>query len=97
MERAEIQDKIKARTCVPAWEGRMYSTKIFSFIMPNFMHDELAITYLKSGVLRESDFKVLPKGYKDAADEKQEPINEVEETEQAINEPKKRGPKPKYK
>lgn len=61
--KAELQEKINVRTCVPAWAGRMYSTKVFEFLIPALMYDEKAIELLKCGALRESDFKVLPAGY----------------------------------
>jgi hypothetical protein len=86
--KAELQEKINARTCVPAWAGRMYSTKVFEFLIPSLMHDEKAIELLKLGALKESDFKVLPAGY-------QKKINFVDsEAEKKPVEVVKRGRKP---
>lgn len=60
----ELIEKIKTRTCKPNWKGNKYSPKIHSHINPGFIYDELAINYLKKGVLKESDFSKLPDGYK---------------------------------
>jgi hypothetical protein len=86
--KAELQEKIIARTCVPAWAGRMYSTKVFEFLIPALMYDEKAIELLKCGALKESDFKVLPVGY-------QKKINfEAPQAEKKPIEVVKRGRKP---
>lgn len=77
MAKAEILEKVKVRTCVPAFKGLRYSNKVFCHISSELLYDEQAIEYLNNGALKESDFEVLPEGYK----------KEVKETQ------KKRGPK----
>ena len=63
MSKAEILDKVEKRTCKPSWVGRKYSPIAMANIFPEYLHDENAIEYLKSGALKESDFEVLPESY----------------------------------
>jgi hypothetical protein len=67
MAKAEILEKVAKRTCKPAWNGRKYSPIAMANIFPEYLHDENAIAYLKSGALKESDFEVLPEGFKEKA------------------------------
>ena len=80
--KAELAEKIKARTCKPAWEGLMYIRKACKHYSDALIHDEDAIDALKKGYLTESQFEVLPEGYKAKTVEEEAPK-------------KKRGPKPK--
>ena len=79
MAKAEMIEKAKNRTCEPSFKGIRYSKVVMAHISSELLNDELAIEYLQKGALKESDFKVLPKGYK----EEEKPA------------PKKRGRKPK--
>lgn len=86
--KAELAEKIKARTCKPAWEGVIYPRKACKHYSDALIHDEDAIDALKKGYLTESQFLVLPEGYKTK-------VEEVIEHSDEVKEPKKRGPKPK--
>jgi len=88
--KAELAEKIKARTCKPAWEGVIYPRKACKHYSDALIHDEDAIDALKKGYLTESQFLVLPEGYKTkAVEEVIEKVDEVKKTK------KKRGPKHK--
>lgn len=88
MARAELMEKVKVRTCQPAWVGLKYSPIVMRHILPELLYDEIAIDYLKSGALKESDFDVLPDGYKANAGQENAPIKPTSEVI------KKRGRKP---
>ena len=77
----KVIEKAKNRTCEPSFKGIRYSKVVMAHISSELLNDELAIEYLQKGALKESDFKVLPKGYKEEEEEKPAP--------------KKRGRKPK--
>ena len=50
--------------------------------MPELLHDQIAIEYLLSGILHESDFVILPDGYKGKVIEQPAQPEEVEQVEQ---------------
>lgn len=85
MAKAEILEKVSKRTCKPAWVGRKYSPIAMANLFPEYLHDENAIEYLKTGALKESDFEVLPEGYE----------LKIQFTAKEKPAKKKRGPKPK--
>ena len=62
--KAELAEKVKNRTCVPAWNGLKYIRKACAHFSDATIHDEQAIDAIKKGYLLESDFEVLPEGYK---------------------------------
>lgn len=67
--------KVKERTLEPGWTGLRYYTALCTHISSETLTDEEAIKLLKTGVLKEADFKRLPDGYK-----KPEPVkNEIAE------------------
>lgn len=80
--RAELAEKVKARTCVPAWNGLKYVRKACKHYSNLTVHDEQAIDALERGFLKEADFSVLPDGYE-------------KEAKEEVKKPKKRGRKPK--
>ena len=63
MEKINENIKIKQRTCIPSWKGIRYYTALCTHINSDSLHDEDAIKYLLSGILKESDFVKLPEGY----------------------------------
>lgn len=82
MERAELMERIKERTCKPAFIGHRFHPVINKHIMPELLHDQIAIEYLLSGILHESDFLILPDGYKGKVIEQPTQPEEVEQVEQ---------------
>ncbi len=63
---AELHQEIKDRTLETSFVGHKHlrSGLIVSSLT---ITDALAISYLEKGILKESDFKKLPKGYKQKA------------------------------
>lgn len=81
-------EKIKNRTCKPAWNGLMFIHAEARHYNNEYITDEQAITLLERGHLKEKDFIKLPDGYlKNEPIEKSEQVSEVEKP--------KRGRKPK--
>ena len=85
-------EKIKTRTCKPAWKGLMFIHSEARHYSDEFITDEQAIVLLERGHLTEKDFVTLPSGYLLNATIKKSEVNsdQVEETEKP-----KRGRKPK--
>lgn len=73
------------RTCKPNWKGLRFIWG--DHYSDTTITDEQAIKLLKNKGLSESDFKVLPKGYKDETPET------WEEVKKEIKKPVKRQPK----
>lgn len=70
----QMNTEILNRTCVPNFEGLKYIPGVFKdgkliaghvHVMGATLTDAQAIKYLENGVLKESDFKVLPGKVKD--------------------------------
>ena len=89
MAKAELYEKINTRTCKPAFTGMRYHPQLGGHIVADLLYDEKALLYLNEGYLSESDFEILPDGYKQISIEPETVIEEKQ--------PAKRGPKPKYK
>ena len=87
--KAELMEKVKARTCQPAWKGLLYNRKACKHYSDALMHDEEAINALEKGYLTESQFEVLPEGYNKVAAVVKEGYNKVNTSK------KRRGRKPK--
>lgn len=71
--KAQLLEKVKARTCVPNWEGVKFvkaivkngkMITIHQHINPDVLTDEKAIELLKSGALTDADFSKLPDSFK---------------------------------
>lgn len=69
--KAELLEKVKARTCVPNWKGQKFVRAILKngkmitihqHIDSEMLTDEKANELLKSGALTKDDFKQLPEG-----------------------------------
>jgi len=69
----DINKEQLERTCLPVFDGRRYVPGVFKdgvlvaghlHIMGSLLTDKQAIDYLNNGVLKEKDFKILPKSYK---------------------------------
>ncbi len=60
---AAIKEEVKNRTCVPAWSGNLYSTKIGEHIHSDNITDTKAISLLEKGYIAESLFTKLPDGF----------------------------------
>ena len=90
--KAKLLEDAKNRTCKPNWKGLMYVTKIHSHINPDLLGDQMAEMYLMNGILQESNFEILPKGYieKKLSQNKPvaEPVINKEKIEQEIKEVK---------
>ena len=61
MEKAQLLEDIKNRTCVPAWQGLKYYPATGEHLSDEWITDEQAKKYLSLGLLKESDFVTLPK------------------------------------
>lgn len=85
-------EKIKARTCKPAWNGLKFIHAEARHYSNEYLTDEQAILLLERGHLTEKDFVILPSGYLKNEKTEQSEVNsdQVEETEKP-----KRGRKPK--
>jgi hypothetical protein len=71
--KAELIKELENRTCVPNFKGRKYIPSIVRsgkvipvciHLAAEFLTDKKAVECLNMGALKESDFKVLPEGYK---------------------------------
>lgn len=62
MTKAEMLEKVKNRTCKPAFKGLVFSPKA-GHINPDFLSDELAEFYLLNGILMPVHFEILPENY----------------------------------
>ena len=91
MKKAELYEKAKNRTCKPAWKGLKYINKLAKHFNNELLTDEQAVDLLNKGHLKESDFFVLPNGYKKV----EEKINAREENIIKNNPIKKTYPKKK--
>lgn len=85
-------EKIKARTCKPAWNGLKFIHAEARHYSNEYLTDEQAILLLERGHLTEKDFVILPSGYLKNKKTEQSEVNsdQVAETEKP-----KRGRKPK--
>jgi hypothetical protein len=93
MEKAELLEKAKNRTCKPFWKGNKYIPKIVCrHYSDQFITDEEAIMLLNKGLLNEKDFIKLPDGYK-KIEEKIQKREEIKIEEKPIRKtyPKKAG------
>jgi len=90
--KAQMLEDAKNRTCKPNWKGLIYVTSIYTHINPDLLSDEMAEFYLINGVLKESQFDILPKGYIEKKLEKNSSKAEnpvIEKDEKVLNVVKK--------
>ena len=79
--KAELHEEIKARTCVPNWNGLRYING--DHYSDKYITDKQAFYLLMNGLLTENEFKVLPKEYADLIAKKvTKEAPELEKTEQ---------------
>lgn len=78
MEQQERIQKIKDRTCIPAWNGLKYIPAVARHFNSDLITDEEATDCLIDGKLRESHFKKLPDIYLEL---KKEPEKKDQEKE----------------
>lgn len=86
-------EKIKARTCKPAWNGLKFIHAEARHYSNEYLTDDQAIVLLERGHLTEKDFVTLPNGYlqpNKPIEQSEVNSDQVEETEKP-----KRGRKPK--
>ena len=92
MEKAELLEKAKNRTCEPFWNGNKYIPKMARHYSNLYITDKEAIRLLNEGHLKENDFTKLPDGYKKIEDKiKDREENEVKENPVKKTYPKKAG------
>jgi hypothetical protein len=60
MEKIELQEKIKNRTCIPKWNGLLWIPSVAEHFSSENITDEKATENLIDGHLRESHFEKLP-------------------------------------
>jgi hypothetical protein len=83
----QMKKQVIERTCVPAFEGRKYIPGVFNknkelvgghlHIMSHLITDEMATDFLKKGILKEKDFKVLPENKTESVEYTKENLLEV--------------------
>ena len=62
--KAQLQEEINNRTCKPAFKGLKYLPKpACKHVNDEYLTDKEAVKWLKIGLLKESDFEVLPEAY----------------------------------
>ena len=62
----ELKEKIKmSEKTHKAKFKKFYSTTAHEHVHPDFLTDAKAISFLKHGILKESDFEKLPEGYEE--------------------------------
>lgn len=79
MKTAEKMEKVKTRTCVPAWDGMCFIAKAGNHYPAHLHTDEDAIYLLSNKYISESKYHVLPRGYGE-----QIVVNEIEETQEFL-------------
>lgn len=88
--KAELKEKVEKRTCEPKFKGRkeVYTNKGIYETHSEHLTDESAISFLKIGWLKESDFKTLPKGWDKIKKEMQKEKAKAEAETKKIEEAK---------
>ena len=69
LEMAEKYEQVQVRTCKPAWNGLWLINAAARHYNSEWITDEEAIDLLNRGIVKESDFEVLPENYKPAVEE----------------------------
>lgn len=77
-------EKIKTRTCKPAWKGLMFIHKEGRHFNDEFITDEQAIALLNRGHLTEKDFTKLPDGYSTLEVESPKPTEPKKEIKKQV-------------
>lgn len=63
MEKAQLADEVKNRTCKPKWKGLKFIHRVARHYSDQLITDKQAVDLLKKGLLTEADFLTLPAGY----------------------------------